>query len=152
MSKREEVVFTNMCMVYAGDRVLVQNRRDPRWQGITFPGGLVEYGESFTDAVKREVWEETGLSIAAPRLCGIDSWNRDGARYVVLLYKTNQFTGELCSSAEGEVFWTTFAELEQMELPLSMADMLKVFRDEGLSELYWSWQPDTDGKFTYTLK
>ena len=59
----ESVTFTNMCMVCDGDRVLVQDRLDPAWPGITFPGGHVEEGESFTDAVIREVWEETGLHV-----------------------------------------------------------------------------------------
>lgn len=153
MARREEVIFTNMCMVYDGERVLVQDRRNPRWQGITFPGGHVEYGESFTDAVIREVYEETGLTIRSPQLCGIDSWDRDGARYVVLLYKTDRFTGEIRSSEEGEVFWTTFDELATMKMPVSMDDMLKIFRSDELSELYWSRSrtPDDKGKF-YTLK
>ena len=128
MARREEVIFTNMCMVYDGDRVLVQDRRDPRWQGITFPGGHVEYGESFVDAVIREVYEETGLTIHSPQLCGIDSWERDGARYVVLLYKTDRFTGEIHSSEEGEVFWTTFDELATMKMPISSQMGIKYSR------------------------
>ena len=47
----EQVTLTNMCMVYHGNQVLVQNRVDPNWSGITFPGGHVEAGEPFTDAV-----------------------------------------------------------------------------------------------------
>ena len=68
----EKVIFTNMCMIYdhAGN-VLVQYRLNPNWPGITFPGGHVEQGESFTDAVIREVFEETGLTVSGLRLCGI---------------------------------------------------------------------------------
>ena len=66
MARTEVVTITNMCMIYDGTRVLVQDRADPEWPGITFPGGHVEKGESFTDAVIREVFEETGLRISAP--------------------------------------------------------------------------------------
>lgn len=38
---------------------------------LHFLGGHVEKGESFTDAVIREVFEETGLNISCPVLCGI---------------------------------------------------------------------------------
>ena len=67
----ENVNFTNMCMVYDADKVLVIDRKKKDWSGITFPGGHVELGESFTDAVIREIKEETGLTIYAPQLCGI---------------------------------------------------------------------------------
>lgn len=88
MARSEVVTLTNMCMVYNGTKVLVQEKIDDDYGGITFPGGHVEKGESFTDAVIREVYEETGLKIASPALCGIKDWpNNDGSRYMVLLIK-----------------------------------------------------------------
>ena len=53
----ETVEFTNLCMVRDSDRVLVMDRKKEDWPGITFPGGHVEAGESFTEAVIREVKE-----------------------------------------------------------------------------------------------
>ncbi len=102
----ENVILTNMCMICDGKgRVLVQNRVNPNWPGITFPGGHIEYGESIVDSVIREVKEETGLTVSNLKLCGIEDWMRDsGERYIVFFYKTETFTGELESSREGEVF------------------------------------------------
>ena len=67
MAQRETVVLTNMCMIYDHEgNVLVQDRLDPNWPGVTFPGGHVEPGESFTGAVIREVREESGLEAVRP--------------------------------------------------------------------------------------
>ena len=51
----EIVEFAKLYMVRDGDRVLGINRKKEDWPGITFPGGHVEAGESFTEAVIREV-------------------------------------------------------------------------------------------------
>lgn len=67
----EKVIFTNMCMIYDDNKVVVVDRKKKDFLGITFPGRHVEIGESFTDAVIREVQEETGLTIHSPRICGI---------------------------------------------------------------------------------
>lgn len=138
MKRQETCIITNMCMIYDGDRVLVQDRKAADWPGITFPGGHVEKGESFTDSVIREVYEETGLTISCPRLCGIKDWtNDDGSRYMVLLYKTNQFHGTLSSSHEGEIYWAELNSLDQMCLADGMSKMLKVFLDETISEQFF---------------
>lgn len=104
MAKRETVVLTNMCMIYDNQgNILVQDRLDPDWPGVTFPGGHVEPGESFVESVIREVREETGLAIRKPQLCGLKQFLRDdGVRYIVFFFKTNCFSGELTSSDEGE--------------------------------------------------
>lgn len=138
MGRKFPVELTNMCMVYDNDRVLVQDRVDPDWPGITFPGGHVESGESFVDAAIREVYEETGLTIENPRLCGVKEWeNEDGSRYIVLFYKTDKFSGQLKSSAEGEVFWTTFEELPKLKLGLDFQQHLELFLNDNLSEAFY---------------
>lgn len=138
MDRGEKAVFANMCMIYDNDdNVLVINRTDPNWSGITFPGGHVEKKESFTDSVIREVYEETGLHIMSPQLCGIKQWtNEDDSRYAVLFYKTNQFHGELISSEEGEVMWVKLKDLLHMNIANGMEDMLRVFLEDDISEHY----------------
>ena len=133
----ETVEFTNLCMVRDGDRVLVIDRKKEDWPGITFPGGHVEAGESFTEAVIREVKEETGLRITSPQMCGMKNWVEDGIRYVVLFYKTEKFEGDLISSEEGEVWWEDLKELPNRNLSLDIEDMLRIFLEEDLYEFFY---------------
>ncbi|MBQ8287479.1 MAG: 8-oxo-dGTP diphosphatase [Clostridia bacterium] len=138
MARKEVCILTNMCMISDGRRILVQDRSDPAWPGITFPGGHVEPGESFVASVIREVKEETGLTVSDLRLCGIKQWTQqDGEyRYIVLLYKTETFSGELVSSDEGRVFWIAEDELANYPLADGFEQMYQVFRRDELSENY----------------
>ena len=147
MARKESCILTNMCMIYNGDRILVQDRLNPDWPGITFPGGHVEPGESFVDSVIREVKEETGLDIFNVRLCGVKQWTqRDGEyRYIVFFYKTNEFAGELKSSDEGRVFWINKSELMNYPLANDFEKMFEVFDNEYLSENYY-WLEDNEWK------
>lgn len=139
MARSEPAIFTNMCMVYdhAGN-ILVQDRNDPNWPGITFPGGHVEPGESFTESVIREVWEETGLTVENPILCGVKQFQtRKGERYVVLFYRADRYSGVLRSSGEGKVFWIPRDTLEQYTLVEYFTEMVQVFEDDSLSEFFY---------------
>lgn len=144
MSRYENCILTNMCMIYDNDRILVQNRKNRDWGGVTFPGGHVEPGESFVESVVREVKEETGLDVMNIQLCGIKQWadKEKSYRYIVLFYKTNSFKGELHSSKEGEVFWIKKDELKNYKLADGFDGMFEVFDNDSLSENYHWFEND----------
>ena len=132
--------LTNMVMVYDKhtNRAVIQ-QRVKYWKGITFPGGHVEKGESFIDSAKREVFEETGLKVDNLKLCGIIDWchRKSGERYMVILYKTDTYSGELIEETEeGKVFWADIDEIPKMELPPYFDDYLKVFLSDDKQEFF----------------
>lgn len=145
------VTLTNMCMVYDHDgNVLVQDKVKQEWGGLTFPGGHIEKGESFVDSVIREVYEETGLIIENPRICGTKDWEEeDGSRYLVVFYKTDKFHGELRSSREGEVKWMSLDEMKQGRMAEGMEEMLQVFLEDEVSEYHGT---KADEKWKFELK
>ena len=140
MSRSESAIFTNMCMISDGKgNVLVQDRRNPDWPGITFPGGHVEPGEAFTHSVIREVLVETGLTIERPILCGVKQFQtRKNERYVVFLYRADRFSGTLRSSDEGEVFWIPREKLPEYPLAPDFMDMVRIFETDDLSEFFYT--------------
>lgn len=140
MAKIEECIITNMVMIYDNcGNVLVQDKIKPDWSGITFPGGHVEPGESFVKSAIREVKEETGLDVKNLKLCGLKQFTHlnDGYRYIVIYFKTNDFSGEIKSSSEGKVFWINRSELLKQKCVEDFNQILKVFEDESLNENYY---------------
>ena len=143
MSRTESVIITNICLVYQGDKILVQDRKKPDWPGITFPGGHVERNENFDDAVKREVKEETGLTLLHPVLCGIEEFKTEEEdRYLMLYYRCNEFEGEISSSNEGDVFWIERKDLEKYQLSLDLKRILSIMENDSLSELIYYKEND----------
>ena len=150
MANAEKAIFVNMCMIRNGEKVLVIERQKKNWPGVTFPGGHVEKEESFVAAVIREVFEETGLTVQDPVLCGTKQFqDENDARYVVLFYKASRFSGELKSSPEGEVFWIDRQKLTDYPLSLDMEAMVQVMESDSLSEFYYYKE---DGRWNYQLR
>ena len=143
MNRTEPVELANLCMIYNGDRFVLQNRRKADWRGYTFPGGHVEPNESIIDSVIREMKEETGLTIKNPKLCGIKQFKGDYGRYIVFLYKTNEYEGQLRDSEEGNVIWVDRIELKDYKTVNHFQELLNVFEKEELSEFLYDdeWNP-----------
>lgn len=138
MEKTEKITLTNMCMVYDGHgNVLVEDKVKGITTGLVFPGGHVETHESIVDSAIREVYEETGLIISNLQPCGIKDWiESNGSRYMVFLYKTNTYRGDLKPSSEGDVFWMSIDELKKSKTIFHLKEMLNIFCTDDYSELY----------------
>lgn len=137
MKRIENVELTVLCLVYRDDEILLQNRIKKDWRGYTLPGGHIEPGESITKAVIREMKEETGLDIYEPKLCGVKQFPIDDGRYIVFLYKTDKFSGEMTSSDEGKMEWIKRSELDKIETVSDFAQLLRVFDEDSLSEFQY---------------
>jgi 8-oxo-dGTP diphosphatase len=142
MNRKSEIELTNMCFIYDENRILVQEKAGTSHKGgLIFPSGHVEEGESLRDSMIREIKEETGLTIHNPQLCGYKDWiQEDGMRYIVLLYKTNQFEGTLKSSEEGGVFWLDRKDVENANLIWNMRELMQIFESDTYSEFFFNIQ------------
>jgi len=138
--------LTTMVMVQDPDtkQVLVQNRV-LNWKGLSFPGGHVDENESFYACAVREIKEETGLDISDLTPCGIIHWSNSDTqeKYLVFLYKTSTFSGELITEMEeGQHFWMDIPALQealQKECPNDFDLHLPMFLNNQYSEMLSLW-------------
>jgi 8-oxo-dGTP pyrophosphatase MutT (NUDIX family) len=83
----------------AQGRILLQQQHDDSW---SLPAGAIEPGESPAQAVVREAWEETGLSVRPGRVvavvggagCRVRYPNGDEVEYVVTVFDCRVAGGE----------------------------------------------------------
>lgn len=115
----------------------MQNRVKKDWQGYALPGGHVENGESIVDSVIREMKEETGLTIFGPKLCGIKQFPIENGRYIVFLFKTDRFEGEVVSSSEGAMEWIDRDRIEKVEAVEHLKELLDVMERDDLTEFQY---------------
>ena len=85
-----------------------------KWNGL---GGKFEAGESPEECVRREVLEESGLSIRNPKLCGLLMFPKfKGNDWYVFVFTAHDFTGKLIDSPEGVLEWIPDAKLLNLNL------------------------------------
>lgn len=137
MRKTESIELTVLCLIEDGDRILLQNRVKKDWHGYALPGGHVEPGESVVDAVIREMTEETGLTVLAPRLAGVKQFPIESGRYLVLLFKATKWTGELRSSEEGKMEWIEYSRLSELQTVDDFDELLRVINNPELTEFQY---------------
>jgi 8-oxo-dGTP diphosphatase len=95
-------------------KVLVIRRRDNgHWEP---PGGVLETGETIEEGVRREVLEETGMSVKVELLTGIYKNMRRGI--VALVYKCSPLgESDRASDEAVEIRWMTLSQVHEAMAP-----------------------------------
>ncbi len=118
-------------IVRDGKVLLVRRARNPARNLYTLPGGAVEIGETLTDAVMREVREETALTIEPVALAGHrevivrDAQGRAERHFVIMCYAARWRSGEVVLNDElDDARWLAPAELSSFSTTEGLAEIV----------------------------
>ena len=107
-SYEQPYIVIGAFIVRDGKILLLQENHLPDAGKWNLPAGKLDYGENPVDAVKREVWEEAGLTFEPTAILGLHSVHRKDVpgliqtTHVLRVVFTGTASGEL-TNAHGEV-------------------------------------------------
>lgn len=104
-------------VIHDGALLLVQRANDPGKGLWSLPGGRVERGEYLADALRREVLEETGLTVEPGELAGILEVPGEEFHYVILDFHASLASEPMPSPGTdaGDVRWVPLKEVAHLE-------------------------------------
>lgn len=108
-----------------GRALLIRRPENGRWEP---PGGVLELDETFTEGVRREVKEETGLDVEPVALTGVYKNMKRGI--VALAFRCRLLGGTLTTNSEADAFrWATQDEVPTLTNEVFAYRVLDSFRD-----------------------
>jgi ADP-ribose pyrophosphatase YjhB (NUDIX family) len=118
-------------IVHEGKVLIVRRARPPARDVYTLPGGVVEAGETLTEAVIREVQEETALTVAPAALAGHreaivrSADGRVERHFVILCFAARLVSGTPAPNDEvTEILWLEPAGLAGLRTTDGLAEIV----------------------------
>jgi 8-oxo-dGTP diphosphatase len=120
------------CFLINEDKVLVLKRSEkesflPKYYEL--PGGKVEFGESAEEAVKREIKEETGISVKVIKPYSTFSYTSgDGQRHTIDIQFIVNLDGNneiFISDAHDAYKWITVDEIDELKISDKMKKVIR---------------------------
>lgn len=99
------------------NKILIGKRKDKdigggKWE---FPGGKIEVGETNSEALERELYEELGISVKI----GKELMNYEHVFkttiYNITFMEIIDYEGEICNNAHSEIKWVKFLNLPEYD-------------------------------------
>jgi ADP-ribose pyrophosphatase YjhB (NUDIX family) len=121
-------------IIIEGERVVLVKRGHPPLAGEwSIPGGMLELGETVSQAAVREALEETSLEVEVVCLLGVydrvlrDADDRTRYHYVLIDFLCRKVSGD-CRAADDatEARWFTREEVGSLGLPQDTADAIRL--------------------------
>jgi 8-oxo-dGTP pyrophosphatase MutT (NUDIX family) len=112
------------CLVLRGNELLlVRHTYEPWWY---LPGGGVKRGETFVEAARREVWEETAIHVSSLRLFGIYHNRLEGKNDHVALFAARCSPSDAPISTSREIDAASFFPIDRLPEGVSPATRRRV--------------------------
>jgi 8-oxo-dGTP diphosphatase len=126
--EQEAVLAVGAVVVHDGGLLLVKRAKAPGEGRWSLPGGRVEPGESLTEAVAREVLEETGLTVIPEELLGWVERRSDDWHFVILDFRAVLASESGALVAADDAAAAIFCPLDEVRR-LELVDGLGAFLD-----------------------
>ena len=115
-----KIVLVSSCILLKKNKILTTKRPAGKpfsnyWE---FPGGKLERGESFYDAIIRELEEELGIKVKSKDLSVIDNISHSyelNSVVIIAVFYIRKWTGIVKAKEGQQIQWLTAADLSKVK-------------------------------------
>jgi len=124
---RNPVPTVDIIVQQESNILLIKRKNDPFKDHLSLPGGFVNEGELVEEAARREMWEETSLTVEPIEILGVYSDpNSDARRHVLTLVWIAIVVNGIARSNDDsiEVQWLPLNDIDSTRLAFDHKEIL----------------------------
>ena len=143
----DDITITTMCAVINNSNDWLFIDRVKSWKGLALPGGHLNGRETTGECARREIFEETGLTLNELVFKGIVHFYNSISRkrYLIFNYTSTSFSGELKNSSdEGALLWINKKDFYRYQFAEGMEKRFILFTQKFPMEMFVEWN-EKDG-------